>query len=290
MSNDAALRLFETPQLDESSMILAFSGWMDGGEVSTGTVERIGEAFDARRVGIIDPEPFYISNFPGPMEVSSLFRPHVAIENGCIVEYDEPENTFYCSEEQKLILFSGKEPNIRWHTFADCMFSVVREFNVKTICFIGSVAGVVPHTREPRIFGSVSSERLEPIFHQHGLVPSNYEGPASFVTFLTVLAKRRGLDMASLVVETPAYVQGRNPVCIEAGLKVLGALLGLPLVLDDFHRVSEEFVRELDRAVLKRPDLAEQIRRMERRYDDELSGAHTTEIEDWFESQGIRLD
>lgn len=290
MSNDAALRLFETPQLDEASMILAFSGWMDGGEVSTGTVERLCEAFDARRFGLIDSEPFYISNFPGPMEVSSLFRPHVTIENGSIVEYEEPENTFCCSEEQKLILFSGKEPNIRWHTFADCIFSVIAEFNVRTVFFIGSVAGVVPHTREPRIFASVSSERLEPIFHQHGLVPSNYEGPASFVSFLTVLAKRRGVDMASLVVEIPAYVQGRNPVCIETGLKTLGAMLGLPLVLDDFHRVSEEFVRELDLAVLQRPELAEQIRRMERRYDEDLSGSNTSEIGDWFESQGICLD
>ena len=54
---------------------MAFSGWMDGGDVSTGTVRRMVELLDAEYVAEIDPEPFYIYNFPGTMEVAAMFRP-----------------------------------------------------------------------------------------------------------------------------------------------------------------------------------------------------------------------
>ena len=44
------------PKLREGKMILAFSGWMDGGDVSTGTVKWLVNALDAEEVAEIDPE------------------------------------------------------------------------------------------------------------------------------------------------------------------------------------------------------------------------------------------
>jgi len=40
------------------TLVLAFSGWMDGGDVSTGTVSRLVHLLDARAIAEIDPEPF----------------------------------------------------------------------------------------------------------------------------------------------------------------------------------------------------------------------------------------
>ena len=53
------------PKLSDGRMVLAFTGWMDGGDVSTGTVEWLASTLGARRVGAIDPEGYYISSFPG---------------------------------------------------------------------------------------------------------------------------------------------------------------------------------------------------------------------------------
>ena len=66
--------------MDNATLLLSFNGWMDGGNVSTGTVERLIDLLSARPVAEIDPEPFYILNFPGPMEVAALFRPFVEVE------------------------------------------------------------------------------------------------------------------------------------------------------------------------------------------------------------------
>ena len=39
--------------------------------------------------------------------------------------------------------------------------------------------------------------------------------------------------MAALVAEIPAYVQGRNPKCIEAVTRRLAGILGLQVRLDE---------------------------------------------------------
>ena len=82
MASDStpSLDIFNKPELEHATLVLAFSGWMDGGDVSTGTVERLIELFEATPIASIDPEPFYIYNFPGSMETSALFRPQITVE------------------------------------------------------------------------------------------------------------------------------------------------------------------------------------------------------------------
>src|SRR5437588_3131284 len=92
------LQIHRLPALDRATLVLAFSGWMDGGDVSTGTVRRLVDLLGARPVAEVDPEPFYLYNFPGPMELAALFRPRIAIEGGLVKALDMPAGTFYCHE------------------------------------------------------------------------------------------------------------------------------------------------------------------------------------------------
>src|SRR5437660_4269108 len=109
-----ALRVRDCPALDGATLVLAFTGWMDGGDVSTGTVRRLVDLLGARPVGEIDPEPFYLYSFPGSMELTALFRPAIKIADGLVENLEMPANTFYCHELANLILFLGKEPNLNW--------------------------------------------------------------------------------------------------------------------------------------------------------------------------------
>ena len=72
----------DQPRLDRATLVLALTGWMDGGDVSTGTVRRLVDLLSVRRVAEIDAEPFCIYNFPGSMEIAALFRPPIKIEDG----------------------------------------------------------------------------------------------------------------------------------------------------------------------------------------------------------------
>src|SRR5579885_3678064 len=124
------LRFHHRPVLGEATLVLAFSGWMDGGDVSTGTVRRLVDLLEAQPLAEIDPEPFYICNFPGSMEVAALFRPNIEIEGGLVKKLEMPEANFHCHEPARLVLFLGKEPNLRWRTFADGIFELARVVGV----------------------------------------------------------------------------------------------------------------------------------------------------------------
>jgi proteasome assembly chaperone (PAC2) family protein len=158
------------------------------------------------------------------------------------------------------------------------------------IYFIGSVAGLVPHTRKPRLFCSLSDRNLKNRFKKYAIKFSNYEGPASIVTYLTVNAKRHGLGMASIVATIPAYVQGHNPKCIEAVTRWLAALLELQINFDDLKEMADDFEKKVTKVVKKQPELAENITKLEEDYDNEVFDTEMPDLKNWLQQKGIRLD
>lgn len=288
MGSDS-LKIVEEADLHKPRLLLGFSGWMDGGDVSTGTVKVLADRLGARRFAEIEPEGFYIYSFPGAMEVTALFRPHCRIRKGVIREFEFPENGFYAAEGQDLILFVGKEPNLNWVDYGDCMFRLCREFGVRHVYFIGSVAGLVPHTRDPRLFCSVSDAQIKPRLENFGVKLSEYEGPASFVTYLTTRAREEGVEMVSLVATVPAYVQGSNPKCITAVVKRVAGLLGVHVELDGLQATADEFEKKLTEVVQEEPELAENVTKLEQDYDNEVF-SEMTDLKHWLHQRNIRLD
>jgi len=284
------LSIYLRPKFNNPRLLLGFSGWMDGGDVSTGTVKCIIDKLNAQKFAEIEPPGFYIYSFPGSMEVTALFRPHTRIKEGVIDTYEIPANTFYYNEQSNLILFLGKEPNLNWEEFSECILSVCAEFSVEMIYFIGSVAGLVPHTREPRLFCSVSQEGLKEKFQHYGVKFANYEGPASFITYLTTNCSKRDIKMVSLVASIPAYVQGNNPKCIEAVTRRLAGMLELEIGFDDLATISDEFEKKLQEVVQEQPELESNIRKLEEDYDNDIFNNELGDLKTWLEQQGIRVD
>src|SRR5437667_4156049 len=173
MARPAQLVISRAPKLENATLLLALTGWMDGGDVSTETVKQLMKGRDVRRIATIESDDFYIYNFPGSMEVAALFRPHVKYEDGLVTEYDMPANVFFADEQSKLVFFVGREPNLKWQTFADCIFALIKQVGISRIIFMGSFGGSVPHTREPRLYGSVSDDSLKPHLKQLPLRPSD---------------------------------------------------------------------------------------------------------------------
>ena len=284
------LKIYSRPKFNNPRLLMGFSGWMNGGEVSTGTVKCFIDKLDAQRFAEIEPAGFYIYSFPGSMEITALFRPHTQIKDGIIKSYEIPSNTFFYSEQSNLILFLGKEPNLNWEEFSECIFSICTEFNVEMIYFIGSVAGLVPHTREPRLFCSVSQTKLKETFQHYGVKFSNYEGPASIVTYLTTNCGNQDIKMVSLVAAIPAYVQGNNPKCIEAVTRRIAGMLELEMEFDDLTTISEQFEKKLHEVVQEQPELESNIHKLEEDYDNEIFNNEMGELKTWLEQQGIRVD
>ena len=267
---DLPVTILDTPHMPGSTMLLALTGWMDGGLVSTGTVKHLMDGRDLVEVARIEPAGFYIDNFPGSMEVTALFRPHVKYVGGLVESFDMPSNDFYADPAANIAFFVGKEPNLNWISFAECIFDVAKRLGVGRIIFMGSFGGSVPHTREPRLFGSVSERRLLPLLKQHGLKPTEYEGPGSFATYLLHDAPKRGVEMLSIAAEIPGYLQGANPTSIQAVTRRLAALLNLPVDLAKLREASPEWEIQVSEIVEKDKKLAHTVRKLEEQYDNEL--------------------
>jgi proteasome assembly chaperone (PAC2) family protein len=284
------LQIYEEPQLREPKLILGFSGWMDGGEVSSGTVQGLINKLDAKYFAEIEPEGFYIYNFPGMMETAAMFRPFTRIKDGLIEAFEFPANSFFVDQENDLILFIGKEPNLLWEEYADCIFSLCEQLKVSMIYYIGSVSSLVPHTREPKLLCTASCEQLKENFQHYGVNFADYKGPASIATYLLANCPQMNLAMVNLVATVPAYVQGNNPKCIEAITQRLTGMLDLDINLDDLKLVTEDFEKKLTDLVQQQPDLAGNICRLEEDYDNDIFNNEMSEIKEWLEQQGIRLD
>lgn len=289
MSSDP-LKILAHPNLNGGRMVLAFTGWMDGGDVSTGSVDWLVNSLAAEKVAEIDPDPFYIYNFPGSMELSSLFRPEVLIEDGMIEALEFPENIFYADAVQNIVLFKGKEPNYCWRQFADAIFAVAEELGVSTLYFVGSYAGMVPHTRDPRITSSVSHPELRKLMEQYGIKFANYEGPASFSTYLIREAPKRGLQMVNLVAEIPAYVESTNPKCIEMMVRKMGAILDLPVTVDALRSLTETWEKRVNEALDAQDDMLKYISKLEEDYDNEVFDTEMGDLKEWLQRRGIRVD
>ena len=264
------LRVEDCPRLQDATMVLAFSGWMDGGAVSTGTVRRLVDLLKAEPLAEIDADTFYVYNMPGPMEVAALFRPHVEISDGLIDEINMPDNQFYCHRPANLVLFVGREPNLRWRTFGECIFGLAAEVGVRRILFVGSFGGAVPHTRQPRLYVTCSDASILPEMEKYGVRRSGYSGPGSFTSYLMTQAPAAGVQMVSLAAEIPGYLQSANPMCIEAVTGRLAKILKLPLDLDELRAASTAWELEISGEVEQNEELAEKVRQLEEAYDNEL--------------------
>jgi proteasome assembly chaperone (PAC2) family protein len=271
--------LNDPPRLKDATLLLALTGWMDGGDVSTGTVKRLMENRDGdvMHVARIEASGFYIDNFPGSMEVTALFRPHVRYDRGLVAEFQMVANDFYADPKTNMAFFVGKEPNLNWPGFADVLYDMCGRLGVRRIIFMGSFGGAVPHTREPRLYGSVSERRLLPLLKQHGLRPTEYEGPASFATYLLTRSPGHNIEMLSIAAEIPGYLQGENPLSIAAVTRRLGAILNLPVDLASLRQASTQWELEVTEAVEKDEKLMETVRQLEEQYDNDLISAGSTE-------------
>jgi proteasome assembly chaperone (PAC2) family protein len=105
---------------------------------------------------------------------------------------------------------------------------------------------------------------------RYGLRRTGYEGPGSFTSYLLTRAPSAGLAMTSLVAEIPGYLQGRNPMSIEAVTRRLAKILRLPLDLESLRAESTEWELQVSRVVEQDKKLTKTVRQLEESYDNDL--------------------
>ena len=257
------------PELRHPYMVCGISGWVDGGEAATGSIQYLVRKLEAKGFAEIPTNRFHIFQVPGQLSL----RPHIKIEDGILKEHRFPQNQFFYwvnpNADNDLILFLGTEPNLNWEEYADAILGVAEELAVIRIYLLGGVLDKTPHTREPGVSCACSSDQLKEEMRKYSVQFSNFEGPGSFSTTLLRICQDRQGQMVSLTTRATYYPEfdiiiPHNPKTIRAVVSRLNHLLRLNLDISDLDKQAEEFEAKLSFMASQNPAFRTYVEELEK--------------------------
>lgn len=253
----------DRPRLDQPVMVAAFEGWNDAADAASGALAWLRHRWRATRFAQIDPEEFF------DFQVS---RPHVSLVEGVTRQISWPANDCFAAHIEEvgrdMVLLSGVEPNLRWKAFCQTVLDVAGETGCEMVVTLGALLADVPHTRPIRLTGTAADPDL---IRRLGLQHSRYEGPTGIVGVLHDTCRQSGMPSVSLWAPVPHYVASPpNPKATRALIERLAELLGVPVGLGDLSEAALAWEQRVDELVASDTDVANYVRQLEERDDDQL--------------------
>ena len=249
------------PTLNRPILVLAFAGWNDAGDAATFAAKFLSQRLAAHKFASLDPETFY--NFVEK-------RPQVRLRNG-EREILWPANEFSYARDPRLvqdvIIGIGVEPHLRWRAYIDSIWQVIQSCHVELVVTLGALLADVVYSRPIRLTGSASDPALAQRLH---LSTSRYEGPTGIVGSLNDACKRQGLPAISIWANVPHYIAASPN--IKAALVLVRrvfTLLDFSADLSDLESAASDFDRRVANVLASDAKVAEYVRRLEERDEDD---------------------
>ena len=155
-----AVELWEQPEDEEVYMFLGWRQWADAGSTSSGLIRYLVKHTDARQIGNIKPDGFYMFQIPGTHD---LVRPVIKFNEGYPESLEDQRNElFYASTGRHgLVYFLGDEPHMDAERYVDAILHVAKKLNVKRIISFGGVYGELPYDKDRMISSTYSLPQLK---------------------------------------------------------------------------------------------------------------------------------
>jgi proteasome assembly chaperone (PAC2) family protein len=201
---DNPLNLWKIPEAEEVYLLAGWRQWADGGSVSSGLPDYLVEKLHAERIGVINPDGFYIFQVPGTHD---LVRPTVKFEEGLPTVLETPHNDFYFFQEGSriLVIFLGDEPHMDVERYVAALLQAARELGARLIIGLGGVYGELPYDKERMISCNYSLPRMKEGASRLMVGLSDYLGGASIGSVVCRRAGDHELEYIGLYALVPAY-------------------------------------------------------------------------------------
>ena len=265
---DDSLVMLERPQLAAPYIIVGLNGWLNAGEVSTGSIDYLQRKVGARKFAYVNTHGFYIYQIPSSNPELTM-RPKVQISEGLVRKIDRPKNELFfwkSGTEHDLILFLGFEPNLNWPEYCQVILDLARQFQTPRIYCLGGFFDQVPHTRETRIHVTVSHQHMKSEFRTFARF-GDYEGPCSFTTMLIAQGYEQGIEVVGISARAPIYIHDLNSKACYDLLKNVVNMVDLRIDLRDLRQAGEELMEMMDRTFSENATALAQLKKMEELYD-----------------------
>jgi proteasome assembly chaperone (PAC2) family protein len=276
-------------------MIAGFNQWANAGDVSNGIPEYLIEKLEAKKIGQIHKDDFYLFQLPTS---HYMFRPEVKYVDGYEEEYEEsPVNDFYYAEvgDNGLVIFIGTEPIQHEDTYVNILLDGAAELGVKRIVVPSGVGGEVPFGRERRVSCSYSLKPMREDLKDLSVGFSNYDRNATIGMVINHYCKERKLESVCFTALTPNYesslavVFGDDKRAMYDILRRIRYMFGIELDLSALEKESKlqiaGFENALSKIYLDNPEVESQMTAYMERIEadfEELNFKEPTQIPDVF--------
>ncbi|MHB8577844.1 MAG: PAC2 family protein [Dehalococcoidia bacterium] len=249
------------PKLREPVLVTGFLGWNDGGQAATAGVRWLARNLDGERIASIVPDPFHVFS---EMESRPVVRRH---GDERVVRW--PRHDFYAVRggrgwRNDLLVFVGREPDLRWRTYCDVVLQLAQALGSRTVVTLGAFLAAVPHSRPAPIIGYAWEEKLAATLASMGTLTTTYEGPTGMVSVLADAAHRAGLGAVSLWAAVPHYLPTTaNPKAALGLLRAVRDLIDVPVDLTRLEDAAAYFEAQVSDAVRSKGEVAEHVKELE---------------------------
>jgi len=254
------VNLWEQPKAREIVMIAGWRQWADAGAVSSGLPQYLIQLTDARPIGTIHSDGFYIFQIPGTHD---LVRPVVKFDQGYPESLETPKNElFYTGDDERgVVFFLGDEPHLDIERYVTAFLEAAQSLGVKRIISLGGVYGELPYHKERLVSSIYSLPKMKEELRRLAVNFSDYHGGASIGSYLCRRAGEREMELAGFYVFVPAYdfsdySQVGNSIRIETDfmawlgvMRRINFLLKTHFDLSDLEQKSEQLVHLVDAKV-----------------------------------------
>jgi hypothetical protein len=252
--------LWEKPRAKEIFMLAGWRQWADAGMVSSGLPEYLVRLTNARQVGRILPDGFYLYQVPGTHD---LLRPVVNFNEGFPVSLQGQRNEFYYSgdEDKGLVIFIGDEPHMDIERYCSVILDAAEALKVKRIVGMGGVYGELPYDKERMISCVYSLANMKEEMNHFSVTLSDYHGGASIESYLCRRAGERGKEFLAFYAFVPFYnfseagengssIQVENDFTAWLGvMQRIKYMLKLDINLSELEQNSQELIDLIDKKV-----------------------------------------
>ena len=169
--------------------------------------------------------------------------------------------------ERDLLVFTGAEPDYRWHELAADVAQLAGRLGVAEWISLGAIPAAVPHTRPVPILGTESRSGLL----KGGVLPGP-EGvlrvPSAAISVFDIAVAKAGIPAVGYFAQIPHYVSGEYPQASIELLRALGRHLDLELDVGQLPEEARLMRVRLDAAAAREETTKTYVERLEALVDE----------------------
>jgi len=249
------------PELRDPVLVIAMTGWVDGGLAGAGAMATVAEQLESA------------GRF-GRYELADLLdlqqtRPTVKLAEGVTRDIDWPAVDLVAGHlGRDVVLCAGPEPSLHWRSFTEELVGVAQKVGATLAVGLGGMPAVVSHRRPVRVLATATTRSLA---QEVGAMRADYTGPTGVQTVLQVALGDAGIPSLGLWAQVPHYVSGNpSPPAIRALLERLRDVAGVQAALDGLDAQIDDYLQKVEEGLSERPDVADMVRAIEAQAEDEL--------------------